>query len=168
MERCIAEGGMRGVKLWIAVKATDSRLDPIMAKAAELDVPVLHHTWYKSTRMEPQESTPAEATALAKRFPDVSLILAHLGGGRERGVLDVADQPNVVYDTSGSQPEAGLVEYAVRRLGPERVVFGTDWPIRDFGVQVGRILGADLTVAEQELILCGNARRLLKLESDNG
>jgi predicted TIM-barrel fold metal-dependent hydrolase len=54
-----------------------------------------------------------------------------------------------------------MVEYAVRRLGPERVIFGSDWPIRDFGTQVGRVLGARLTSEERELIFRGNAARLL-------
>ena len=96
----------------------------------------------------------------------MTIILAHLGGGRQRGVLDVADVPNLLYDTSGSQPEAGLIEYAVRRLGAERVVFGSDWPCRDYGVQLGRILGADLTGEERYLILRGNAVRVLGLEDN--
>jgi predicted TIM-barrel fold metal-dependent hydrolase len=124
-------------------------------------VPVLHHAWYKATAEVASESTPAEVASLARRFPAVIFIMAHLGGGRERGVLDVADCANLLVDTSGSQPEAGMVEYAVRRLGPERVIFGSDWPIRDFGTQVGRVSGAELTPEEQELIFRGNAARLL-------
>jgi len=162
-DRCLVQGKMRGIKLWVAVKATDSRLDPIMARAGGLGVPVLHHTWYKATKMGPNESTPADLVDLAHRFPGVNVILAHLGGGRERGVLDIVDVPNLLYDTSGSQSEAGLVEYAVRRLGPDRVVYGSDWPIRDFGTQVGRILAADLGDEEKELIFYGNAARLLGL-----
>jgi hypothetical protein len=161
MERCIVAGGMRGIKLWVAVKATDPRLDAVMERAGELGVPVLHHAWYKATGEVANESTPAEVATLARRFPAVTVIMAHLGGGRERGVLDVADCANLLVDTSGSQPEAGMVEYAVRRLGPERVIFGSDWPIRDFGTQVGRVLGACLTSEERELIFRGNAARLL-------
>lgn len=164
IERCVVAGGMRGIKLWIAVKATDRRLDPILQRAQELGVPVLHHAWYKATQFAYNESTPAEVAALARRFPQVTLIMAHLGGGRERGVLDVAEVPNVLVDTSGAQPEAELVEYAVRRLGAGRVLFGSDWPIRDFGVQVGRVLGADLDPRQRERILGENAARLLGLE----
>lgn len=165
--RCIVQGGMCGIKLWIAVKATDERLDAIMARAQALNVPVLHHAWYKQTSYVYNESTPAEIAALARRWPDVTIVMAHLGGGGVRGVLDIVDVPNVLVDTSGSQPEAGLVEYAVRRLGPERIVYGSDWPIRDFGTQVGRIAGASLSPHEKGLIFAGNAARLLKLK-DNG
>jgi hypothetical protein len=165
-ERCIVAGGMRGIKLWVAVKATDPRLDPVMERAGELGVPVLHHAWYKATPEVANESTPAEVASLARRFPAVTFIMAHLGGGRERGVLDVADCANLLVDTSGSQPEAGMVEYGVRRLGPQRVIFGSDWPIRDFATQVGRVFGARLTPEEQELIFRGNAARLLALAEE--
>ena len=167
--RCVVNGGMRGIKLHVAVKAVDSRLDPIAARAGELGIPILYHGWYKMTRYSYNESTPAEIADLARRFPRTTIIWAHLGGGRERGVLDVVDVPNLLVDTSGSQPEAGLVEYAVRQLGAERVVFGSDVIYgvtaggRDFGTQMGRVLGARVSEAERDLILHGNAARILGL-----
>ena len=120
---------MRGIKLWISVHATDPRLDPIMARAAELGVPVLHHAWYKATEFIFNESSTAEIADLARRHPDVTIIMAHLAGGGWRGVRDIVPCPNVVVDTSGAQPIDGVVEYAVELLGPERVVFGSDWPL---------------------------------------
>ena len=168
IERCIAQGGMRGIKLWVSVKATDSRLDPVMTRAQELGVPVLHHAWYQQTEYSHNGSTPAEIADLGRRFPDVTLVMAHLSGGRERGVLDIADLPNVLVDTSGSQPEAGMVEYAVRHLGAERVVYGSDWPIRDFGTQVARVLSADVSDGAKDLILRGNAARVLGIEETSG
>ncbi|MGI6609202.1 MAG: amidohydrolase family protein [Limnochordia bacterium] len=164
MERCIAKGGMRGIKLWIAVKATDDCLDRIMDWAERHGILILHHAWYKQTVYSYQESTPAEIAQLARRWPHVTVVMAHLCGGSVRGVLDVADLPNVLIDTSGSQPEAGLVEYAVRRLGANRVVYGSDWPLRDFGTQIGRVLGADLDPADEHRILYANASRVLGLE----
>src|SRR5262245_50284558 len=139
--RCVVRGGMKGLKFWIAVKASDLRHDPLMERARELGVPVLYHAWYKRTGQEGQESTPAEIAILARRFPQVTFVMAHLTGCAERGVLDILDTPNVLIDTSGGQPESALLEYAVGRLGAERIVYGSDWPIRDFGVQVGRVLG---------------------------
>ena len=166
IDRCIVSGGMKGIKLWTAVNAREKALDPIAARAGQLGVPIVHHTWYKAIWQKPNESTPGDLVGLARRFPNVTFILAHLGGGREKGVLDLVDVPNTYYDTSGSQPEADLIEYTVRRLGAQRVLFGSDWPVRDFGVQVGRILGADLTERERELILCGNALRILGMGND--
>ena len=167
IDRCIVRGGMRGIKLWVAVKATDSRLDPIMSRAQSLSVPVLHHAWYKHTEYVYNESTPAEIAHLAARFPGVTIVMAHLSGGAERGVLDIAGSPNVLVDTSGSQPEAGLVEYAVRQLGPHRVLFGSDHSGRDFGVQVGRILGARIGEEAKGLLFRGNALRILGLGEED-
>lgn len=161
IDRCVVRGGMQGLKFWIAVKASDQRHDPLMERARELGAPVLYHAWYKRTGQDGQESTPAEIAVLARRFPQVTLVMAHLTGCGERGVLDVLDLPNVLIDTSGGQPEAGLLEYAVERLGAERIVYGSDWPIRDFGAQVGRVLGARLTDAQRELIFHRNALRIL-------
>lgn len=162
IERCVVQGGMLGIKLWISVKATDRRHDPLMRRAQELGIPILYHAWYKQTEQGENESTPAEIADLARRFPKVTIVMAHLTGDGERGVLDIAGCPNVLIDTSGGQPEAGLVEYAVRRLGAERVIYGSDWPIRDFGVQVGRVRSAKISEPQRNLILCGNAERLLQ------
>ena len=165
IERCVARGPLHGLKLWVSVHATDPRLDPIMARAAELGVPVLHHAWYKATGYAFNESTPSEIADLARRHPRVTIIMAHLAGGGWRGVQDVKACPNVVVDTSGAQPQAGLVEYAVRELGVERVLFGSDWPIRDFATQRARVTGARLTARERAQILGLNAARLLGIDA---
>ena len=166
IDRCVVQGGMKGLKLWIAVKATDPRLEPVMEAAAELQIPVLHHAWYKQTVFIYNESTPAEIAELARRFPEVPIVMAHLTGCGARGVLDVADRPNVYVDTSGGQPESGILEYAVGQLGPDRVLYGSDWPLRDFGVQIGRVRDADLPADVLERLLWRNAARLLRIEED--
>lgn len=162
-ERCCAEG-MCGIKLWIAVKTTDPRLDAVMDIARRHRVPVLQHSWYKTTMAYPDESTPAEVAELGRRHPDVPLIMAHLTGCGQRGVADIQDVPNILIDTSGSQPTAGIIEYAVRELGEHRVVYGSDGCGRDFSVAVARVRGADLTPRQRRLVLGGNAARLLRLQ----
>jgi hypothetical protein len=163
MERTLVAGPLRGIKLWVAVNCRDSRLDPILARAGELGVPVLHHAWYKSVGLVHNESSPADIAHLAARFPSVQIIMAHVTGCGFRGVADIKAFPNVSVDTSGSQPEHGIVEYAVAALGAERVLFGSDAPGRDFSCQLARALAADITPRQRDLILGGNACRLLKL-----
>lgn len=162
MHRCLAAGPCIGIKLWISVKADDHQLDPIMTRARELGMPVLHHAWYKATDYVFNESTPTEIATLARRHPDVTIIMAHLAGGGVRGVLDVRDCPNVLVDTSGAQPIAGLVQYAVEQLGPGRVVFGSDWPIRDFAVQRARVEDARIADDVRSKILGGTMQRVLE------
>jgi predicted TIM-barrel fold metal-dependent hydrolase len=161
MHRCLVDGPCVGIKLWVSVHADDPRLDPIMTRAAELGVPVLHHAWYKATSYVFNESTPAHVAILAQRHPDVTIIMAHLAGGGVRGVLDVRDSPNVLVDTSGAQPVAGLVEFAVAQLGADRVVYGSDWPIRDFAVQRARVEGAALPDGVRMKVLGGTMQRVL-------
>jgi predicted TIM-barrel fold metal-dependent hydrolase len=161
IDRCVVEGPARGIKLWISVHADDPRLDPIMKRAAKLKVPVLHHAWYKVNGFVHNESSPPEIATLARRHPKVPIVMAHLAGVGIRGLHDVADCPNVLVDTSGGQPHAGLVEAAVDILGPNRVVFGSDWPVRDLAVQRARVDGADLDDAEREAVLGITWQRLL-------
>jgi hypothetical protein len=152
---------MRGIKLLVSCPASDVRVDPIAVRAAELRAPILQHSWYKRDGQMPNESTPADVAALAARHPWTQIVMAHLTGCNERGLADIAPYPNVSVDTSGSEPEAGVTEMAVRRLGAHRVVFGTDAPGRGYAAALGKVLGAKLSPREKALILGGNAARLL-------
>jgi predicted TIM-barrel fold metal-dependent hydrolase len=162
--RCVRDLGFIGVKLETSLRARDRRMDPIMETARELKLPVLQHAWYKSEADNELESTPADVADLAARFPDVTIIMAHLGGCRIQGVLDVAALANVSVDTSGSQPITGIVEYAVATLGPDRVLYGTEAPGRDFAAQIGRVLGARISDAARARILHGNSERIFGLK----
>ena len=89
--------------------------------------------------------------------------MAHLVGCGFRGVLAVKDLPNVFVDTSGAFPEEGLIEYAVEHLGAERVLYGSDLPIRENAVKIGSILGAAIPAEAKRQIFYGNTARLLHL-----
>jgi predicted TIM-barrel fold metal-dependent hydrolase len=155
---------MVGVKLWIARKATDPGVDVLLKEVARLDVPVLQHAWLKTTGNYEHESTPADVAEAARRHPETTIQMAHLYGAGERGLHDIAPYPNVLVDTSGGDPEAGLLEVAVSLLGAERIVFGSDAPGRDFSVPLGKVIGADLSPEQKELIFSGNATRIYRLE----
>lgn len=162
VQRCL-DAGLHGVKLEYETNARSPRLDPLMELVAARDVFVLHHAWYKTTSKWPNESDPSDIAHLGARHPGTTIVMAHLTAAGIRGVLDIAPYPNILVDTSGSQPFSGIVEYAVDKLGPNRVVFGSDSMVRDFACQLGRILGADLTEQQRTQILYGNAARLLKI-----
>jgi predicted TIM-barrel fold metal-dependent hydrolase len=166
IDRCIAAGPCRGVKLWVAVRASDPRCDGILERTAELGVPVLQHAWDKTVGQLPGESTPADVAELARRHRSATIVMGHLTGCGAAGVLAVADCPNVLVETSGGQSEAGLVRYAIEHLGIERVMFGSDWPVRQFTVARARVEAAGLSEADRALVLGGNAARLLRLNED--
>ncbi|RKY63159.1 MAG: hypothetical protein DRP99_04590 [Candidatus Latescibacterota bacterium] len=162
MERCVARG-MKGAKLWIACKASDPKVYRLVEKALKLNIPVLQHSFNKATGNLPQESGPEDVAELARRFPEAKIVMAHLFGNGRRGIAEVADLKNVYVDLCGSEPEAGLTEYAVEELGAGRLLFGSDAPGRDFSVQMGKVLGASIGEEEKERILFWNAAELLGL-----
>lgn len=169
IERCVVRGPMVGIKLWTAVRASEARLDPIIRRATELGLLVIQHTWLKvggSPRIPgganlPGESTPQDLAHLALRHPDASFICIHAGGDWEIGIRSVRDCPNVTVEIAGGDSTTGMVEMAVREVGAERVVFGSDAPGRSFASQLAKVYGAELPPAQQEKILGGNIRRLL-------
>lgn len=161
--RCVERGNLKGVKLEVETNARSKRLDPIMEACARLNVPLLQHAWYKTVGKVLDESTPADIAALAGRHPNTTIIMAHLTADGMRGVLDIQPYPNAYIDTSGSQPFSGIVEYAVEKLGVERILYGSDITGRDFSCQLGRIYGAKISRRDRDLILGLNAKKLLGL-----
>jgi len=167
LNRHVAHGRFVGVKLWIAMRANDVRLDPLVERMCELGVPLLQHAWYKTVDGTPDESTPADVAALARRHPELRIQMAHLGGAGKRGVADIAPHANIVVDTSGGDPVLGEVDHAVAELGAERVVFGSDAPLRDPATALSKVLGASLTERERSLVLRENALRLYRRLGDS-
>ena len=169
LERCRARGA-RGVKMEVSALASDHRLDPIMVRLRKVGLPLLHHSWNafsmgKTAVADCYQSDPDDIAELAGRFPDVTIIAAHLRPGGVRGVWAVRRHSNVLYDTSGGQPTAGVLEDAVRLLGAERVLYGSDEIFpgegRDIAVARACVDDARITRRQRELILGENALRIL-------
>lgn len=163
IDRCIADGPFRGIKLWVAMHADQPNLDPICERAAQLNVPVLQHTWMKITGNLPHESTPHHLASLARRHPDVNFILGHSGGNWELGYRIVADVPNVYPEVTGADPEMGQTELGVALCGADRMVYGSDAPGRSFASQIAKVRGADIPEEDKRKILGGNMQRILGL-----
>jgi predicted TIM-barrel fold metal-dependent hydrolase len=102
-----------------------------------------------------------ELAELARRHPAASLICGHTGADWEIGIRAIRECHNVSVDLSGCDPCAGMTEMAVRELGAERVLFGSDAGGRSFASQLGKVMGADISAAAKRLILGDNLKRLL-------
>jgi uncharacterized protein len=161
LNRCVRDGPMVGVKLWVAEHCNAADLDPLVARAAELKALVYQHTWIKVTGNLPGESTPMDLVELAARHPGAALVCGHSGGNWEIGIRCIRPHPNVYADLAGGDPTAGFTEMAVRELGAERVLYGSDAGGRSFASQLAKVLGADITPGAKRLILGENLRRLL-------
>lgn len=161
LERCVADGPLLGIKLWVARRCNHPSLDPIVRRAGQLKAPVLQHTYWRVGPNLPGESLPADIAELAARHPDVPIIAAHLGNDWERGIRAIRRAPNAYAEVSGSDPTAGIVEMAVRELGPERVIYGSDAAGRSYASQLAKVYSASLAPSAQRLIMAGNLKRLL-------
>src|SRR5262249_25433354 len=175
LDRCVRDGPMVGVKLWVARRCDDERVDTLVARATELQAVVFQHTWFKTPpagaaretarRLDggniAGESSPQDLAALAKRHPKASLICGHSGGNWELGIRTVAGLPNVSLDLAGSDPTQGITEMAVREVGAGRVIYGSDVPGRSFASQLAKVQGADVPETAKKQILKENLRRLL-------
>ena len=129
IERCVAAGAV-GVKLAASRRADDPLLDPICKAAARHGLPILHHIWQHRRHEWPgqEASDGLELGRLAARHPDVSFILAHIGGGGDYAhtYAAVIDLPNVYLDLSGSGVDRGMLDGALDAVGPRRLLWGCD------------------------------------------
>ena len=162
IQRCL-NLGMIGIKLAASRRATDRLLDPICELARELRVPILHHIWQHRRRDWPgqEASDAAELGALAARHPQVTLILAHIGGGGdwEHSLAAVRDISNVMVDLSGSGVDGGMLEACVEAVGVDRLLWGCDLTM-DTGWAKLRYLESILGRAALEAVKWKNAARI--------
>lgn len=160
-DRCVRDGPMVGVKLWVAKACSAPELDPIVRRAAEQKAVIYQHTWMKVGGNQPGESSPQDVVELSRRHPGVKLICGHAGGDWERGIRVVRSSPDVYLEIAGSDPTSGFVEMAVRELGADRILFGSDISGRSFSSQIAKVTGAAIPDAAKRLILRENLRGLL-------
>ena len=97
----------------------------------------------------------------ADKYPNMGLIIAHLSSVGHVDAMENAKHGNVYTDTSGMDSRFNnIVEYAVGRVGSEKIFFGTD--TYSCGFQRGRIEYARISEKDKENIFCGNAKKHFK------
>lgn len=160
IKRAIEERGFELIKLWVCTHADVPEVDPIMDYAEANGIPVLLHAFHKATGQVPNETTGIHVANIARRHPKAKIIMAHLGGNCYNGVPAIRNCPNVWCDYCGSIFRGDEVNYAVEYLGVDRLLFGTDMP-GSYLVNVGQVLGADLTEEDRDKIFYHNAKKIL-------
>lgn len=116
----------------------DEQLWPIYEFAEKHHLPITMHCGLLIGGGDLRYLNPLEVQPIAREFPEVTFILAHLGGGFVREVLFLFYQTdNIFVDTSSSNiwykylpyPNLSLKRVFRKYLdtgGPERIIFGTD------------------------------------------
>jgi predicted TIM-barrel fold metal-dependent hydrolase len=161
-------------KYWLPIKTPSegegSRqlLYPLFEAAGELEIPILIHTGEQPYAM------PATVDFVAGAFPEVSVVIAHLGTQGEMLTIEallVAERhDNVFVETSFAMPH--MIIEAVHTIGADRVVFGSNCPPLEPTQQLMNVeealtlappIGMGLPPSEARKVLGGNLSRLLGL-----
>lgn len=159
---------MAGVKFhppFQKVCLSNGKYREIWERINHLGFPVLIHCG--QARVEgAYDFFPSDAEKIIRWLPDVPVILAHMGGRsrdpREEEILFGLPE-NVLIDTAMSaerQDPAGFQRIA-ERMGPERVLFGSDFPYGTQKAAISYIKSSSFSESEKEKILGENARRVL-------
>ena len=69
-------------------------------------------------------------------------------------------QKNILMEYSGSDPHSGMLEYGIKELGAERLVWGGHGPSRSYATEIGKVLDADISRADRMKVFGGNLRRI--------
>jgi predicted TIM-barrel fold metal-dependent hydrolase len=174
-EDLFARAGARGMKLHPIGQRThpaDPALDGAYALCAEIGAPVVAHS---GTDVRGLGFSHLDAfVPVLERHPRLKLVLAHLGGGQWRHAADFAAQyPRAHFDLceiiewtdAEHGPTRAQLSALIKRIGPERVLMGSDFPWYDLDRTVDLVLDLPgLSAEETTGILGRNAAALLDLE----
>jgi len=139
---------------------SDISFRPMLELAERLHLPVLCHFDF-----EPLGGVPAaEIEILAPRYPHAQFLMAHAGASPRVAAQCIEMTRrfgNVWLEINYTSVPYGMVGHLVRNAGAERVLFGTDIPMRHPAPILGWVVyDRRITPEEMRLVLGGNFVRL--------
>lgn len=175
INRCIGEG-MVGLKVYHQVKINNPLFYPVIEKFidhkmiihmhAHCQLGVAGYRMKYDTGIKPNTSIPEDFVDIATRYPEAMFQYAHIGGGGdwEYACKAFRNYPNIYVDTSGSNNPEGMIDFAVKTLGEDRVFYGTD---NCYHQSVGKILSSELTEVQKRKVFSDNYNTILKKSGRN-
>jgi predicted TIM-barrel fold metal-dependent hydrolase len=158
--RRLDDGPFIGVKLHPLLDGyhpAEPAVRDLYAALAERGLPVLIHCGH------PIFTLPWSIEEGVAPYPELKVILGHMGHGNIvyiNAAIDIAARrPNVYLETSG-MPMHTKIREAVERVGPERVLYGSDAPFHHPLVEIDKVRVSGLPPDLVERVLGANARRL--------
>ena len=153
VKEAVEQHGFVGIK----VHRHDARITREICEVARaFSLPVIYDV----------EGEVTAAELLAQEYPDVSFIIPHMGSfaddwRAQLGLIDCLQRnPNIYTDTAGVR-RFDLLEQAVQRAGPDKILFGTDGPWLHPAVELEKIYVLNMSAADEELVLGKNFLRLI-------
>jgi len=174
IERC-AQNGAKGIgelrpDIQLLDLEDEAIISPLMETIKKHRLILLTHASEPAGHDYPGKGiiTPDVLYPFITHYPDVTIVCAHWGGGLPFYALMPEVKKalhNVYFDTAASpflyQPR--IYSLASELVGADKILFGSDFPLLPPTRLLQEIKSAALTEEEKDLILSGNAKRLLKL-----
>lgn len=161
--------GLHGIKLHPDYQdffMDDEKVFPVYEKCEELSIPVIFHAGFDPLSPDLIHCTPQMALKVHKKFPEMTMILAHLGGMRLFDeVENLLAGEGIYFDTAYIKGEISDEQLTriIRKNGADRILLGSDCPWNPPTYEIEIIKRLPLTQNEKDLIMYKNALRLLKL-----
>jgi predicted TIM-barrel fold metal-dependent hydrolase len=159
----IAEAGLSGLKLHPSLHgyhvADHGLLDPVFEQCERYGLPVLINA------LDDSFCAPLAIEEIAKDHPRVPTIIAHMGAvwNVPEAIIVAERQPHVYLETSATL--LSDVRRAYARLGPTKILMGSEWPGSDFDLERMKIAKAIPDERDRALVEGGNMARLLRLSA---
>lgn len=143
-----------------AFVADDVIVDPVMETAQKYHIPVCIHCGH------PPYSLPWSIALLAERFPEVKVMMIHMGHGHgvyiDASLKMARRYKNLYLEMSGMPMECKIKE-AYETVGHERIMFGTDGPFHHPSIEIQKVNVCGLPGEALQEIFYENARKFLGL-----
>ena len=168
--RRIADAGFKGIKLhplYQEFEVLDERLGPTYAAIAEAGLILLFHSGDDLAFLGDHRCMPSTMMEVQKRFPNLRMVLSHLGGfWQYTDFVRHGLGSDAYIEVSFGIPDEPSETFTrvVRKHTPGRVMFGTDSPWNDQRAEVEKLTRVIDNPRLLEDILWNNAARLLGIE----
>lgn len=140
--------------------ANDECVFPIAEAARELDIPLMIHTGH------PPFSLPWSVAQLADIYPDVKMVMIHMGHGNGmfiQSAIDMAKKYHNLYLETSGMPMHTKIKEAYEKVGSDRIMWGLDAPFHHPAVEMLKPVVSGLTDSQLEDVFYNNVKKLLKL-----
>ena len=166
--------GAKGIKLHGVLQQfhmSDQRMWPIYQTCVDEGIAIVAHSG--PARGADQFADPRAFAGVLEAFPNLKLIMAHMGGGAWQQAREIAEAfPNAIFDCSeviawhggSNAPSDEQLGQLIKDVGPHRVIMGSDFPWYGIDYTANRVMELPvLSTEEKEAILGANAQRILDL-----